>query len=509
MTNPPLPPSGNEERWNGQRTVPVDASGSHPPRLFPHPPIVGYGPAQAGNFQRPLAPPVFVQNQFTDTYGLPQNHFPGLRFRANEHRYRVPPVFPPSSNSTEGLRSFVQNMSHLNDDGHHHRASSMPPLRRPPHWEDDPYAASSFRESDAAGDRGVFPGPHGHCCQSELHHYHRHPVYAGAPSSFCGDGHRSPHHPGFWTCNGYPHHCTYGNSCGSPCANSDNRRNSTLTYIGPPTCGGNGHCGHCLPSCGHVTPVVPSSQPQTQLNTEDTILPAGRISREQPSGDTRNGWGDVGRWLGKRLSAAKRVIPKTFKPSNTRRQTEDDFERPQEPDSHATATLNPSSSPSEAVPTVATTSSQIGENSNISSETTTGLNPSSSGDDTTAIHDESIPRPISSASTCQCNPSTVTLHRMLQHKPFDTFELQWNITLPPKGFVFWASTPEEILSGRPVSFPDDALFSEFATTPPMRHMFINALGDFPLERCQGDPDPSRSKDKERHMYASPGIFNGT
>jgi hypothetical protein len=115
---------------------------------------------------------------------------------------------------------------------------------------------------------------------------------------------------------------------------------------------------------------------------------------------------------------------------------------------------------------------------------------------------EPIPRPISSASTCQCNPSIATLHRVLQHKPFDNFELLWNVTLPPKEFVFWNSTPEEILTGRPAHFPDDALFLENATDPPIRHMFINALGDFPLERCQGDPDPSRSKDKERHMYNS-------
>lgn len=33
-------------------------------------------------------------------------------------------------------------------------------------------------------------------------------------------------------------------------------------------------------------------------------------------------------------------------------------------------------------------------------------------------------------------------------------------------------------------------------------MFINSLGDFPLERCQGDPDPSRSRNKEPHMYNS-------
>jgi hypothetical protein len=41
---------------------------------------------------------------------------------------------------------------------------------------------------------------------------------------------------------------------------------------------------------------------------------------------------------------------------------------------------------------------------------------------------------------------------------------------------------------------------DVATNPPVRHMFINGIGDFPLEKCQGDPDPSRSKNREWHMY---------
>lgn len=306
MTTLPLPLRGNEERWNGQRAIPVDPSGSRHTPLFSQPPI-GYRPPQAGNSQRPVAPILF-QNQFPDSYGLPQNQLTGVRFLPNEHhRYRVPPNFPPSTNSTEGLRSFVHSMSDVNDEGRH-RPSMPPPLRRPPHWEDDPYAASSFRDSDIASDRGAYLGPHGHCCQSGSHHYYRHSVCGGVPSSFYSDGRCPSHYPDLLTCSGHPHHCAYRNSCYSPCADLVNRRNSTLTYIGPPTGVGNVHCSHCLPSCGHVTPVL-ASQVQLQPST-DITTPDGRISRGQPSSKMRNGWGDVGRWLGKRFCKSIEYISK-------------------------------------------------------------------------------------------------------------------------------------------------------------------------------------------------------
>lgn len=67
--------------------------------------------------------------------------------------------------------------------------------------------------------------------------------------------------------------------------------------------------------------------------------------------------------------------------------------------------------------------------------------------------------------------------------------------------LWWGATPEEILSNtRHINHP--SFFGEYATNPPVRHMFINGLGDFPLARCQGDPDPSRGKDKEKYLYNS-------
>ncbi|KAF9443735.1 hypothetical protein P691DRAFT_764000 [Macrolepiota fuliginosa MF-IS2] len=114
---------------------------------------------------------------------------------------------------------------------------------------------------------------------------------------------------------------------------------------------------------------------------------------------------------------------------------------------------------------------------------------------------QTIPRPPSSASTCQCYPPSVILHAALQHNPFDGCIFQWDISFHPTTHLYQSHKPEEILANkRPVVYPD--FLDRHATDPPMRHMFINALGDFPLARCQGDPNPSRSRNKERHMYSS-------
>lgn len=114
---------------------------------------------------------------------------------------------------------------------------------------------------------------------------------------------------------------------------------------------------------------------------------------------------------------------------------------------------------------------------------------------------QSIPRPPSTVSTCQCYPPSVTLHVVLQHNPFDRYIIHWDVSLSPTTQLYWGHRPEEILSNqRTIKYPD--FFDEYATNPPVRHMFINALGDFPLARCQGDPDPARSKNRERHMYST-------
>jgi hypothetical protein len=305
MASLPLPLRGAEERWNGLRAIPVNPAGSRQPPLFSQHPI-GYRPAQAANTQRPIAP-VFFQNQFPDSYGPPQNQLPGVRFHPNDHhRYRAPPTFPPPTNSTEGLRSFAHSMSEINDDVRQ-RHSMPPPLRRPPHWEDDPYAPSSFRDSDIASDRGAYLGPHGHCCQSGPQYYHRHSMCGGVSTPFCSDGHCLSQYPGLLTCGGHPHHCAHRTDCYSPCADSVNRRNSTLTYIGP-SGGENVHCSHYLPSCGHAAPVLASQlqmQPSMAIDTSDR-----RVSRGQLPGKMRNGWGDVGRWLGKRFCKSIEYISK-------------------------------------------------------------------------------------------------------------------------------------------------------------------------------------------------------
>jgi hypothetical protein len=78
------------------------------------------------------------------------------------------------------------------------------------------------------------------------------------------------------------------------------------------------------------------------------------------------------------------------------------------------------------------------------------------------------------------------LHKDLQHDYHAQPNIDWDITRSPTIISQYGLNPE--------------LLNELATTPPMRHMFINSIADFPLERCQGDPDPQRCKDRSQHLY---------
>lgn len=284
------PMSGNQQQWGGYSRNSVESAGSRQPPVnpvFTQAPI-GYShapPPQAGNFQEPG--PIFVQNR-ADTYDLPRNHFTSsTRTHANEYRHSLPTGFPMGARSgpsfVDGSRSFVHNMDGISEDGRHR---PMRPLRRPPHWEDDPYPASTFRDSGIRDNLGASRF-HDHCCQHGFHHRHSHPL-CSLPTSYCSDVCQSPHHS-LRIPNGHQHHCTYWNDC-SPCE----RQHSTLTYIGPPACSGNLPCSHYLPHCAQ-TPL--STSPQQTRQSGNNVVPDRRDSEEPRSSEVKKAWGGVGRWF--------------------------------------------------------------------------------------------------------------------------------------------------------------------------------------------------------------------
>ncbi|KXN82309.1 hypothetical protein AN958_02741 [Leucoagaricus sp. SymC.cos] len=428
--------------------------GQAPLGSSPLPALAGFPQGSAPTIPRVRATDGYIRphNYLPDQYHHhPTNHFsanlanpqPGsTNTRSNETFFDGPRVVPPPS---------AGDFSDFNDVRHRRI-----PIRRPAHWEDNPYPASSLHDSFYYNAYG-FPSGH-RFSSSGLHH-----DYCFPERRFSGCADLWHHPPDPFQITNHAHQ-----SCPHSCCPGFSGRHSTLTYVGPPTCQG---CGHASPQQATKTTQNPVEYaPQTDDNEKKPQDPSEKKKKSRG--------GAVKRWLSEQLCPQSPTVnPKrpTLKIPGLRRVSPSSFDTTTAGGGTGTGTSSSRLHDSSLLsPTLETIAASTSENHHHLSPTTIARNHASS-----PIPNPQFPRPPSTISTCQCDPTNITLNRILHHQPFDQPLITWDITVPPS--TIWGTDL------------DFEFQKELATVPPVRHLFINGIGDFPLERCQGDPDPSRRR----------------
>lgn len=472
MNHPPqMWPENSEPQWRR----PADPN--HPPNavnpIFRQAPIRPFAPTVL-----PGASPIVPGPIPTFPYTHAPNGYPPQARTPTSHHH------PPrrfsgdfSHHSFFDVPRGVPSTGNFNQDVRHHQ---LPP-RRPAHWEDDPYSPSSLRDS-LHRDHGNYHNHHNYRCYSGFR-----PDY-GFPEPCMLNCAGHCHHPRevFQGSNHLQQSCHHWGCSHSP------RRYSTLTYVGPPDqC----PCHRCDHSNGH------QNSSQSVANDSKT---SSKTDQEQKAPDrkgkteAKRRWGKaVKKWLTSRLpfiiTQTASIPPNADNvvhqpeiaagaPNEKRPTVKTSGIRRVSPNSVTTAGYT-----SKAHPLSPTSDTFVGSSSSQAPVTSPSLGHRSSHELLHFEQAQAIPRPSSTVSACQCLPPNLRLHPALHHDPFSQPAIGWDVTRLPSVII----APE----GFKTNFLD-----ELATNPPVRHLFINAIGDFPLERCQGDPDPARSRNHERHLY---------
>ncbi|KAJ3575447.1 hypothetical protein NP233_g1095 [Leucocoprinus birnbaumii] len=108
---------------------------------------------------------------------------------------------------------------------------------------------------------------------------------------------------------------------------------------------------------------------------------------------------------------------------------------------------------------------------------------------------------LSQIKSSQAQATTVSFEQQLKSSNEPSRFEQALAILRPTSTVSGISRAYPPSSCHPTA--TDGFLAELATSPPIRHLFINAIGDFPLGKCQGDPDPLRSRNRQQHLYPQP------
>ncbi len=271
-----------EEQWGPYGHNPTGPSVSRQQLMDP---VFAQAPVPPNDFSQGLAT-AFAQTHATGGHPQHQHHFIGNH--TNLHRHNIPTDSLPTLSDSNGnifggAHTFVPNVGSVNDDRRYRSTQ-----RRPPHWEDDPYPASSLRDSITWNQIRAALGCSGHHCGSGIHH-----CYSFCPPSSCANDCQSLGHGQYSRNPGC--HCNHWNgfsSCRGP-------QLHTPSHTGSFTCSGRTFCDDCGRANTQHTASLPIQSQREPATTKDVSI-LQEVGGEQSTTRKRDG-GGLGKWLARCL----------------------------------------------------------------------------------------------------------------------------------------------------------------------------------------------------------------
>lgn len=266
-----------DERWSPYAHPPTGPSGSRQQLMDP---AFVQAPALPANFPQPHAT-AFAQTYATGGFPQHQHHFIGGHSNLQVHN--GPADFPHTLGSNgdvlDGSHPFIPGVNNANDDRQHRREQ-----RRPPHWEDDPYPASSLRESITWSQIRAALDFNSHHYSPGSHHCFAHPL----PPCCARDCRDSSNYTG---------HCSssHGRRC-NPCSSSLSCRAHEPHPLTPVACGNHTLCDDCRrANTQHAVLSPAQTRSESQEVQKDRLVPQ-KTQDGQPLVEKRDK-GGLGRWL--------------------------------------------------------------------------------------------------------------------------------------------------------------------------------------------------------------------